>query len=408
MKASLSEFRDAYEVIKKKIQPTPLIYNEWLSQAYGCEVYLKLETMLPVGSFKMRGATYKLSTLTAAERKKGVLAASAGNHAQGVAWAAAKFKTKATIIMPQGSPITKIKNTENLGAEVILHGQSIEDGFDLAKKLIKQKKYTFIHPFADIDVIKGQGSIGFELLEQLPDLDIVISSIGGGGLVTGIGQVVKALEPQVQLWAGQAEGASSMAQSLKKHKLVQSDVPAETFADGIRVRKAQTEMFKSLSEVVDQAFSISDNKLAWAVLELLEKARVLAEGAGSMPLAILDQVYRQAPSKIKGKKVVLVICGGNIDVNILQRIIDQGLNESERKVRLSVPIMDKPGMLHHITGLIKDEGANVLEVYHDRGLSEFGVASTVVSFVLETRGHQHAQTVLKKIKSFYPLTKVTL
>jgi threonine dehydratase len=407
MKVTLSDFHQAYEVLKNEISPTPLVYNEWLTKKYGCEVYLKLENMLPVGSFKMRGATYKLSTLTDLEKKRGVLAVSAGNHAQGVAWAAQRFNLNAWIIMPMGSPITKIKNTEALGAKVILHGESLEDGFKLAETLIKEKKYTFIHPYADREVILGQGSIGFEVIEQLPDIDYLFSSIGGGGLVTGIGQVIKHLKPKVKIFAGQAQGASSMVNSLKAKKIIKSSKNAETFADGIRVKNAHPEMFKMLSQVVDEVESIPDNYIAWGVLELLEKARVLSEGAGALPLAMLDRQFQKDPKKFKGKKVVLVICGGNIDVNILQRIIDQGLHESQRKIRISVPIIDKPGMLHHLTGLIKEEGANVLEIHHDRGLSDFGLASTVVSFVLETKGHTHALSLIKKMKKEYPLMKQT-
>jgi threonine dehydratase len=405
MKLNLSDFKHAYDELQKSIQPTPLVFNEWLSKKYNCEIFLKLENMLPIGSFKMRGATYRLSQISKNDRKKGVLAVSAGNHAQGVAWAAAKFNVKATIIMPEGSPLTKIRNTEMLGAKVILHGQSIEECFEYAKKYMQKNPQIFIHPFSDKDVILGQGSVGFEILNQLPDVDMVFSSIGGGGLVSGIGCVLKSMKPKVKLIAGQASGASSMSQSLQKKKLVQTD-KADTFADGIRVKKADAMMFGLLKKVVDETYAIDDHKIALAILQLLEKARVIAEGAGALPLAVLDEIFHKNPAKLKGKKIVLVICGGNIDVNLLERIIDRGLIESNRKVRLIIPIADKPGTLHRLTQIIKDTGANVLEVMHDRDSFETGISGTNVQFTLETKGLEHLNLLLKNLRKDYPNARV--
>jgi threonine dehydratase len=405
MKLPLSDFKKAYQVLSEYIEPTPLIYNEWLSKIYNCEIYLKLENMLPIGSFKMRGATYKISQMSAKERKMGVLAVSAGNHAQGVAWAAKTFGVKATIIMPVGSPLTKIRNTENLGAEVILHGNSIEDGFAHAQELMKKRKMVFIHPYHDPQVIAGQGSVGWELLEQLPKMDYVISSIGGGGLVTGIGQVLKGNKSKARLLAGQATGCSAMVDSLKAGK-IKSIETAQTFADGIRVKVAAPDMFKSLDEVVDGAYKVDDEKMAWAILQLMEKARVIAEGAGALPLALLDQLHQKNPKKFNNKKVVLVICGGNIDVNILERIIDRGLIESHRKVRISIPIPDKPGILHQLTGIIKHVGANILQVVHDRDSSNTGISGTNVLFTLETKGPAHLQELLREMKKDFPQCRV--
>lgn len=405
MKIDFKEFKAAYSTLNKIIHPTPLIYNEWLSRQYGCEIYLKLENMLPIGSFKMRGATHKISKLTAKEKKQGVLAVSAGNHAQGVAWAARRFGVDATIIMPVGSPLTKIRNTETLGAKVILHGTSIEEGFQYAQELMKKKPMTFVHPYHDQDVITGQGTVAFELLEQMPDMDYIFSSIGGGGLVSGIGQVLKGSKSKTKVIAGQATGCSPMVDSLNSGK-IKSIETASTFADGIRVKNVSPDMFKLLSEVVDSSYKVDDEKMAWAILQLMEKARVIAEGAGALPLALFDQLYQKSPKKFKNKKIVLVICGGNIDVNILERIIDRGLIESHRKVRVAVPILDRPGLLHSLTGVIKNVGANVLQVVHDRDSSNTGISGTNVIFTLETKGKDHLEQLLKELKKDFPRSRV--
>lgn len=395
------DFKDAYSVLSKIIHPTPLIFNEWLSKQYNCEIYLKLENMLPIGSFKMRGATYKISKLSAAEKKQGVLAVSAGNHAQGVAWAAAKFGVKATIVMPEGSPLTKIRNTESLGAKVVLQGASIEDCFLHADLMMKKQKMVFVHPYHDPKVIAGQGTVAFELLEQLPSMDYIFSSIGGGGLVSGMGQVIKGSKSKAKVIAGQASGCSAMVDSLNSGK-IKTIEKAETFADGIRVKKVQPDMFESLKSVVDSSYSVDDEKLAWAILQLMEKARVIAEGAGALPLALFDQLYQKDPKKFKNKKIVLVICGGNIDVNLLERIIDRGLIESHRKVRISIPISDRPGILHQLTGVIKAHGANILQVYHDRDSANVGITGTNVIFTLETKGKDHLEKLLKEMKKDFP------
>lgn len=405
MKIDFKEFKTAYGVLKKIIHPTPLVYNEWLSKQYGCQIYLKLENMLPIGSFKMRGATYKISGLTPTEKKQGVLAVSAGNHAQGVAWAAGRFNVKATIVMPEGSPLTKIRNTETLGAKVVLKGANIEDCFAYAETLMKKEKMVFVHPFHDPKVIAGQGSVGFELLEQIPDMDYIFSSIGGGGLVSGLGHVIKGSKSEAKIIAGQASGCFAMVDSLNSGKVKQHD-KAETFADGIRVRKVVPDMFKLLDEVVDSSYTVDDEKMAWAILQLMEKARVIAEGAGALPLALFDQLHKKDPKKFHNKKIVLVVCGGNIDVNLLERIIDRGLIESHRKVRISVPISDKPGILHQLTGVIKSQGANILQVVHDRDSSNTGISGTNVIFTLEVKGEETMKTLLKEMKKDFPQSSV--
>ena len=405
MQVEFGQLKEAYANLKNIIGPTPLIYNEWLSKQYSCQIYLKLENMLPIGSFKMRGATHKISTLTAAEKKQGVLAVSAGNHAQGVAWAANRFKVKATIIMPEGSPLTKIRNTEALGAKVVLKGQNIEECFQVADELMKKKKMIFVHPFHDPKVIAGQGTVAFEILEQLPDADYLFSSIGGGGLVSGMGQVLKGSKSKIKIIAGQASGCSSMVDSLNAGKIINSN-KAETFADGIRVKNVNKDMFESLAKVVDATYSVDDEKLAWAILQLMEKGRVISEGAGALPLALFDKLYQKSPKKFRDKKIVLVICGGNIDVNLLERIIDRGLIESHRKIRISIPISDRPGTLNQLTQIMKEVGANILQVVHDRDSTNTGITGTNVLFTLETKGENHMNELLNKLKKEFPRVKV--
>lgn len=405
MLLEMSQFKKAYQTLKTIIEPTPLVFNEWLSKQYDCQVYLKLENMLPIGSFKMRGATNKIASLTAAEKKQGVLAVSAGNHAQGVAWAAHRFKVNATIIMPEGSPLTKIRNTESLGATVILKGHNIEECFVVAQEMMKKKKMIFVHPFHDPLVIAGQGTVAFEIINQLPDADYLFSSIGGGGLVSGMGQVFKGHKSKTKVIAGQASGCSNMVKSLQAGK-IQTSEKADTFADGIRVKNVNKDMFESLGKVVDATYTVDDEKMAWAILQLMEKARVIAEGAGALPLALFDQLHKKDPKKFKNKKIVLVICGGNIDVNLLERIIDRGLIESHRKVRISIRISDRPGVLHQLTKIIKDVGANILQVVHDRDASEAGITATNVVFTLETKGDAHMKELLKEMRKEFPLATV--
>lgn len=405
MKLDAQLFKKAQKVLSEVMEPSPLIHNEWLSGKYDCEIYLKLENMLPIGSFKMRGATFKISQLTAAEKKQGVLAVSAGNHAQGVAWAAKKFGIKATIVMPIGSPLTKIRNTEGLGAEVILHGHSIEEGFQHAQEIMKKKKMVFVHPFHDPLVIAGQGTVALELLKQIPDMNYLFSAIGGGGLVSGIGQVLKNEKSKAKVIAGQSTTCSPMVDTLNSGKIVNSE-KGDTFADGIRVRRVNEDMWHLLEGVLESSHKVDDEKLAWAILQLMEKARVIAEGAGALPLALFDQLWQKNPKKFKGKKIVLVICGGNIDVNLLERIIDRGLIESHRKVTIAVPIQDRPGTLHHLTKIIKDVGANVLQVVHDRDSSGTGITGARVVFTLETKGEEHLKTLLKEMKKDFPLCQV--
>ncbi|MBS1963029.1 MAG: threonine ammonia-lyase [Bdellovibrionales bacterium] len=390
---TLASIREAADVLRAHLLPSPLLYNPWMSSAYGCEIYLKLENMQPIGSFKIRGATNKIAQLSPAERKRGVIAASAGNHAQGVAWGARKLGVKATIVMPKGAPIVKVQNTESLGAEVLLAGDTYDECSMLAQKLAKKTGKVLVHAFDDDEVIAGQGTAALEILEQLPDVDAVICSVGGGGLLAGVATVMKELRPKTKIFGAQASGAPAMAQSLKKGRPVTLD-RVETFADGIAVGGTRKRTFDILRKRVDRVLLADDESIAAAILTLAEKAKVVSEGAGAVSVAVLDQVKKE----LKGKKVVIVVGGGNIDVNVLNRVIDRGLIRKGRRLRVNVLISDRPGSLARLTAKIAEAGANVIQAIHDRSEPSTTLDRTEVALTLETRGHEHSAEVIKALR----------
>jgi len=390
---TLASIREASEVLGKYLVPSPLLHNEWMSASYGCDIYLKLENMQPIGSFKIRGATNKIAHLTARERRKGVIAASAGNHAQGVAWGAKKLGVKATIVMPRGAPLVKVQNTEKLGAEVILAGDTYDECFAFTQKLAKKTGKVLIHAFDDPEVIAGQGTVALELLDQLPDVDAVVCSVGGGGLLAGIATVFAQLRPKTKIYAAQAAGAASMAKSLKKgHPITLKKV--ETFADGIAVGATRKTTFDILNRYVDKMLVADDEAIAAAILTLAERARVVSEGAAAVSVAVLEQLKKE----LKGKKVAIIVCGGNIDVNVLNRVIDRGLIRKGRRLRVNVLISDRPGSLARLTATIARVGANVIQAIHDRSEPTTTLDRTEVALTLETRGHEHSAEVIREIR----------
>jgi len=391
---TLGRIKKAAVCLEKILKPTPLIKNEWLSATYGCEVYLKLETMSPIGSFKIRGATNKIACLSESDRKKGLLAASAGNHAQGVAWGARHFKTSALIVMPEIAPLTKISNTQALGAQIHLEGETYEESFQAAKKIMAETGRIYVHAFHDPDVIAGQGTVGLEILSELPDVDYVVTSIGGGGLAAGVGLVLQELNPKTKLIACQAENAPAMARSISQHQLVTSTFQ-NTFADGIAVKTAHPDLFKILNEVVDRVYTSDEEEIAMNVLRFMEKAKVVVEGGGAIVLGALDRYQ----SEFQGKKVVLVVSGGNIDVNLIARIIDRGLIKSGRRLHLRVQINDRPGSLSQLTALIASLKVNVLQALHDRSEMTIRLDETEVELMLETRGPEHTQAVIQALEA---------
>lgn len=405
MKILKKDLDSAYELISSIIEPSPLVLSDRLSTMYDCNVYLKLENTLPVGSFKLRGALYKISQLSKEQKKRGVLAVSAGNHGQGVAWAAKRFKTKAIVFMPEGSPLNKVEHTRSFGAKVILKGNNIEESFKHAAEFNKDANMVFVHPYEDPHVIAGQSTVATEIINQKPDIDYVFGSIGGGGLVSGMASVLKDHKKKVKIVGAQASGASSMIKSLKEHKLVHSKYSA-TFADGVKVKKTSRSMYSLLKELVDIPVAVEDADISMAVLELLEQAHVLAEGAGALPLAALKVLQKKAPKRFQGKNIVLVICGGNIDINLLARIIDKGLIHSGRRARLRFELFDRPGELSHITGIVSREGANILQVHHDDESPHIDLFETTVQMTIETKGSDHLEQILKKLRKEYKRLKV--
>ncbi len=393
LRVRLEDIENARHELRSFLTPTPLVRNAWLSDHFGCDLYFKLETMQPIGSFKIRGATFKILKLSAQQRRRGVIAASAGNHAQGVAWGSRRLGCKATIVMPTNAPLTKIQNTKALGAEVILQGTRYDECYEIALKLSKLKKLTMVHAYEDADVIAGQGTIGLEILDDLPDPDFVMGSVGGGGLMAGVGVVFSALKHPAKIIGCQAAGAPSMYESFKKkHAITLPSV--DTIADGVAVRKASPSMYSLLHHSLDQIKLADDDEIASAVLMLMEKAKLIAEGACAIPLAVLETMKRE----IHGKKVVLILGGGNIDVNVLSRIIDRGLIRAGRRLRVNVVLSDRPGSLARLTDTIAKVGANVLQAIHDRNEPSTQIDETDVQLTLETRSPEHSRELIKALK----------
>jgi threonine dehydratase len=392
IEVSLSDIQKAREDLKPYVKPTPLLYNKWLSEAFQCELYLKLESMQSIGSFKIRGATRKILKLTESERKRGVIAASAGNHAQGVAWASRHLGVRATIVMPADAALVKVHNTQALGAEVILHGANYDEAYSRALELAEQDQSVFVSAYQDPDVIAGQGTVGLEILDHLSDIDVLVSSVGGGGLMTGLGTVFQALSPRTRLIACQASGAAAMCRSVQAQRSIEID-HVHTFADGIAIKRASDVMRKLLTPLVHDWVAVDDDAIAAAVFTLMEKAKVIAEGSAAITLAALESFRDQ----VRGKKVVLVISGGNIDVNLLSRIIDIGMIKSGRRVRVNVVISDKPGSLARLTALIAQQGANVLQAIHDRNEPSTRIDETEVALTLETKGIDHSQVLMDEL-----------
>lgn len=354
----------------------------------GTELYLKTENLQTTGSFKIRGAYYKMSKLSDEEKKKGVVACSAGNHAQGVALAAQKNGIKAVICLPDGAPISKVEATKSYGAEVKLVEGVYDDAYNKALELRDKEGYTFIHPFNDEDVIAGQGTIALELVEQLPDIDAVIVPIGGGGLISGIAYTIKSLNPNIKVYGVQASGAPSMYKSIKDGKIKTLD-SVSTIADGIAVKSPGDLTYKICSEYVDDIVTVTDDEISAAILALMEKHKLVAEGAGAT--AVAAAMFGKLD--IEGKKVVCVLSGGNIDVTILSTVISRGLLMSGRNCSLLIELVDKPGQLKTVSALIADMGGNVISIHHERANEGSDVNGCYLRIVLETRNFEHIHQI---------------
>ncbi len=374
------------------LEPSPCSESRVLGAIAECELTLKLENLQRTGSFKARGALHKLLLLTADERQRGVIAASAGNHAQGVAYHTQRLGIRTTIVMPRNTPLVKVTATRELGAEVVLHGGGYDEAAHEADRLAKTSGAVLIHAFDDAAVLLGQASCGLEILEQVPDVQDIVVPVGGGGLIAGIALAVKSVRPDVRVYGVESASAPSMRDALRAGAPV-SVQPAPTIADGINVRRVGDVPFAIAKQYVDDVVTVDDEEVAEAILLLLERAKTVSEGAGAVALAAL--VRGKLPTK--GRRVVAVITGGNIDVNLLSRIIDRGLSASGRLMRIELTITDSPGALAALLSLIASEQANVLNIHQDGIEARPRLGATVVEFVLETRGFEHIAAIRRAL-----------
>ncbi len=383
---TLDKVYHASFVLKEVIRNTDVIYAPKLSN--NCKVYLKTENLQTTGSFKVRGAYYKISQLTEEEKSKGVIACSAGNHAQGVALAATKSGIKSIICLPDGAPISKVEATKAYGAEVCLVPGVYDDAYQKALQLKEEKGYTFIHPFNDENVIAGQGTIGLELLDQLPDLDAVIVPIGGGGLISGVAFAIKQLNPKVKVYGVQAKGAASMFNSINDHE-IECLESVSTIADGIAVKEPGDLTFELVDKYVDEIVTVNDDEISTAILTLMEQQKLVVEGAGAVAVAAV--LFDKLP--IKDKKVVCLLSGGNIDVTILSRVIKRGLIMTGRTAQLMIELIDKPGQLKGVADIIAALGGNVISIHHERANEGRDVNGCFLRIVLETKNQEHIDEI---------------
>ena len=390
----LNSIKKAQKRLNGVAHHTPFSYAPILSEMSGYEVYLKKENLQRTGAFKLRGAFNKIATLLEEGKKGGVVAASAGNHAQGVAFSAKYFGIEATIVMPDSTPLTKIQGVKEFGAEVILQGNNYDEAYAYAIDYAKEKHKGFVHPFADDEVMSGQGTVALEMLEVQEDLDAIIVPVGGGGLIAGMGVAINAINPNIEVIGVAAQGAPAMKQSFDtKHAGGTSSV--KTIADGIAVRDASPITLEHILEGVDTIELVGEDEIAAAILFLLEKQKVLVEGAGAVGVAALIHGKIDLP---KGSKIGIVLSGGNIDVTMLSLIIEKGLVKSSRKMKLSVVMVDKPGSLMLFTELLTEVGANIVQIGYDRTSIDLEFGDAVVSVSLETKGVEHQDEIRKILK----------
>ncbi len=385
---------EAKERIKGVVVDTPLSYAPHLSQISGCEVYLKKENLQVTGAFKIRGAYNKIATLEGAQKACGVVAASAGNHAQGVALSASKFGIKAVIVMPESTPLTKVNGVKNYGAEVILHGANYDEAYAYAKSYGEKNSLTFVHPFEDDEVIAGQGTLALDILEGCKDLDAVIIPVGGGGLISGMACAIKNINPKIEVIGVGAKGAPALKNSFDLKTAVDS-LSVRTIADGIAVRDTSPITLGYMLETVDRFISVDDEEIASAILFLLEKQKLVVEGAGAVGVAAL---LHDKLEHLKGKKVAVVLSGGNMDVTLLSVIIEKGLLKSGRKMKLTVTLVDKPGSLMRFTQILQELNANIVHIAYDRTSISLDYGDANVTVHVETKGEEHQQIIHRVLK----------
>jgi threonine dehydratase len=395
VKVTLADIQRARERIAGVARKTPLEVSAAASQVLGTQVYLKCENLQLTGSFKIRGALNKISSLTAIEKNKGIIAASAGNHAQGVALSATKLNVKARVVMPKNSSLFKQTATRNYGAEVVLHGEMFDEAYSHARELEKQTSLVFIHPYEDELVLAGQGTVSLEIFEEQPELNSLVIPIGGGGLISGMAVAMKELNPNIKIFGVVAENAPAM-RALFKNEPLKKTPSYLSVADGIAVKKPSDVIYRSfISKYVDDIVSVSEDEIAEAIVFLLERSKMVVEGSGAVTYAAALKLRREL-----GAKTGLVLSGGNIDLNLMGEIIDRGLSRTGRIARVSVVVTDRPGTLSRLTKIIGDLGANILDVTHDRMHPSLQIREAMISFVLETRDADHAEQIRAALAKF--------
>lgn len=388
---TLSKIVQAKKRISNIVTQTSFGFAPLLSEVTHTNVYLKKENLQLTGAFKIRGAYNKIATLSDEAKEKGVIAASAGNHAQGVAYSAKEFGIKAIIIMPEATPLLKVTGTRELGAEVILHGDNFDEAYKYAKEYSVQHNITFIHPFEDEEVIAGQGTIALEMLDEINDLDIVVVPIGGGGLISGIASAIKQLDPRIKVIGVTAKGAPAMYKSFHDKKAFNSK-SVRTIADGIAVRDVSQSNLNHILECVDDIVQVDDEEVANAILFLLERQKLVVEGAGAVSVAaIMHKKFKFT----KETKIGAVLSGGNIDVQMLSVIIEKGLIKSHRKMKLLITLIDKPGALMKLTDILQIASANIIEIDYDRTSTKLSYGDAKITIVLETKGKKHQDEIKK-------------
>lgn len=386
----LGDVLEARERIKDICVNTKLIYSSEFSRESGNEVYIKPENLQITGAFKLRGALNKVGKLSDEQKRKGLIASSAGNHAQGVAYSASKLGIKATIVMPETTPLIKVQATRNYGVDVVLKGQVYDEAYEEAKRLEEENGYTFVHPFNDIDVMAGQGTIAVEIIEELRDVDAILVPIGGGGLISGIAVAAKGINPNIKVIGVQAEGANPMKLSFDSGELTFAD-KVDTIADGAAVKKPGDITFEVIKKYVDEIVTVSDQELMEAVFILLEKHKLVAEATGVMSLAALKRL------NFKGKKVVSLISGGNIDVVTIASLLNHGLVSRGRLFCFSVKLHDTPGQLLKISTILAQKGANVIKLDHNQFKAIDRLKHVVLEVTVETNGHEHIEEIVKAL-----------
>jgi threonine dehydratase len=390
---TLQDVQAALARIRDRIYLSPCARSETLSKLTGTIAHLKLENLQMTGAYKERGALNKLLLMEVADRERGLIAASAGNHAQAVAYHAGRLGVKATIVMPEATPIMKVANTRAHGARVVLQGANYDEAYAEARRLEQAEKLTFVHPFDDPDVIAGQGTIAVEVLAQEPEVEAILVPVGGGGLVSGIAVAVKALRPATRVIGVETEVLPCILQAVEAGRPVTLD-PANTIADGIAVKRAGDLTLEHVKRYVDDIVTVSEEEIASAILYLLEKEKTVVEGAGAVAVAALMQ---RKVRGLDGCRVVAIVSGGNIDVNLVARVIERGLVKDGRLVRISVPLQDKPGQLAKVSSIVANARANVIEVHHTRAFA-YRFGDTTLQLTLETRGPEHVEEILRALR----------